>query len=107
MKTLISAMLIAFTTVANAGGYISNADLIRWDKEKINKSFVIMYMMGINDVYDGAVTCVPLRTEGQVLYDVTMAYIKLAALEEDAVASTTIAKALKRAFPCVKKVPML
>lgn len=107
MKKLIGAMLIAFTTVANSAAYISNGDLIRWHAEDKNKSFIIMYAMAVNDIYDGNVTCVPFKTEGQVLYDTVFAYIKLAAIDDTAIAAYTIVKALKRAYPCVKKVPML
>lgn len=103
MKKFICGLLISLTTIANAGAYISNKDFIRWDEQKINSSFIIMYIMAVNDVYDGTVSCAPDTATGQDLYDTVFAFIKLSAIDDSAVASRTVIKALKRAFPCPNK----
>lgn len=106
MKKLLVIFFCMFAAAANANTYIKNKQLIDWDNVGLNRSFLIMYMMGVSDVIEDRLACVPAGIEGLALYKSVMKYAKPKYLDPEESASGVIISALKVVYPC-KKVPML
>lgn len=104
MKKFVCSLVFLVAMTAHAASYISNKTVLEWDAAGTNRQYVIMYMMGVNDVLDGHLACVPLRTEGKYLYRNVISYIRTADADPEGTAAATITEALMRKWPCKKKV---
>lgn len=107
MKKLVFALLLVFTTVSHAYVYMSNAELLDWPHKGPHKNYLIMYVLGIHDAYDGVAICTPFKTQGEALYQVVIDYAKSVPINRDEPAMRTVFSALRKAYPCDRKVPML
>lgn len=99
-KYLIGLSLGLFTVISNAQ-YISAGKLVEKQHEHdYGKAFVIGYILGVVDSYDGHAFCIPENTKSGYLRDLVIGALEENPHLKDKVAADLIFKGFGAAFPC-------
>lgn len=96
-------MLVAFSTVTSHAAFISIDDFLNWEGLRKDNSHMLIYVMGVYDMWTTVSICAPAGIKAATLHAVATDYLMKTNMDADSSAAIGIARALSVKYPCKKK----